>query len=67
MRTCTLPTAFAESVAALSQRRGFSESLACTKKPRPGFTPAGLLILCAGNAKSNRRGVFLGAPNPLRT
>ena len=33
MRTCTLPTAFAESVAALSQRRGFSESVACTKKP----------------------------------
>jgi hypothetical protein len=30
MRTCTLPTAFAESVAALSQRRGFSESVACT-------------------------------------
>ena len=33
MRTCTLPTAFAESVAALSQRRGFSELLACTTEP----------------------------------
>ena len=58
MRTCTLPTAFAESVATLSQRRGFSESLACAKKPRPGFTPAGLLILCAGNAKQIGAGYF---------
>jgi hypothetical protein len=47
MRTCTLPTAFAESVAALSQRRGFSESLACTKKPR-WIAPAGLCILARG-------------------
>jgi hypothetical protein len=47
MRTCTRPTAFAESVAALSQRRGFSESLACTKKPR-WIAPAGLCILARG-------------------
>ena len=47
MRTCTLPTAFAESVAALSQRRGFSESLACTTKPR-WIAPARLCILARG-------------------
>ena len=45
MRTCTLPTAFAELVAALSQRCGFSESLACTTKPRWSYAFGGCKLM----------------------